>query len=247
MKLLFALFTSLFMSLTVASELHVAVASNFTDTMRTIADAYQAKHGHKLKISSASTGKLYAQIMHGAPFDLFFSADARRPELLQRDKLAVSGSRFTYAIGRLILWSPQTSLIDSQGDVLTQQGFAHLSIANPKLAPYGAAARAVLEHKGVWGSLGRRMVRGENISQAFQFVQSGNAELGLVALSQVNKNGKQIPGSYWLVPDNLYPPIEQQAVILRNSSMAREFIAFIQTHEMLTLIRNHGYKVPTGR
>ncbi|MDH5183282.1 MAG: molybdate ABC transporter substrate-binding protein [Gammaproteobacteria bacterium] len=229
-----------------AAELHVAVAANFSNTMHTIVDAYQAKHGHEVKISSGSTGKLYAQIKHGAPFDLFFAADTHRPGLLEQDKLAATDSRFTYAIGQLLLWSPQLSLVDSQGDVLTQSGFEHLAIANPKLAPYGAAAKAVLQHKGVWKTLRGRMVRGENISQTFHFVQSGNAELGFVALSQLTKVGIDIPGSYWLIPKDLYPPIEQQAVILRDSIVAREFVEFIQSDESAALIRSHGYRIDIG-
>lgn len=247
MKLFFVLLTSFFISELSAAELHIAVASNFTKTMHNIVDAYEKKYADKIKISSGSSGKLYAQIKHGAPFDLFFSADAYRPRLLEQDTLAITGSRFTYATGQLILWSPEATLVDPLGDVLGQKRFKHLAIANPKLAPYGIAAKAVLEHKGVWGTLGKRMVRGENISQTFQFVKSGNAELGFVALSQLKSNAGQIPGSFWLVPQSLYPPIEQQALILRDSFAVRQFIRFIQSHEMLGLIRSHGYTVNQGR
>lgn len=243
---IFILLASLFTTVATAAELHVAVAANFSDTMHALADAFEKNHRHKLKISSGSSGKLYAQIIHGAPFELFFSADQHRAQLLEQKQLAVTGSRFTYAIGQLVLWSPQSSLVDIQGLVLTGQDFQHLAIANPKLAPYGAAAKAVLQHTGVWNDLRRRMVRGENISQTFHFVQSGNAELGFVALSQLTKVGAEIPGSYWLIPKDLYPPIEQQAVILRDSIAAREFVEFIQSDESAALIRSHGYRIDIG-
>lgn len=225
-----------------AAELHIAVAANFATSMRDIAKEYEKKSAHKVKLSSGSSGKLYAQIKHGAPFDLFFAADTLRPQLLEQQGIAVAGSRFTYAIGQLILWSPQVGFVDARGEVLKGDGFHHLAIANPKLAPYGDAASAVLQHLGIWNTLRGRMVRGENIAQTFQFVQSGNAELGFVALSQLTKADGLIAGSYWLIPEKLYTPIEQQAVILSNKPAATEFMAFIQSREMRSLIQSHGYK-----
>ena len=229
-----------------ATELHIAVAANFASSMRDIAKVYEKKSGHKVKLSSGSSGKLYAQIKHGAPFDLFFAADSLRPELLEQEKLAIAGSRFTYAIGQLILWSPQEDFVDAQGEVLKGSGFRHIAIANPKLAPYGAAAKAVLQYKGVWTQLRGRMVRGENIAQTFQFVQSGNAELGFVALSQLGRSAERISGSYWMIPSHLYPPIEQQAIIVRDSLVAREFINFVKSKEITTLIESHGYLFSQG-
>jgi len=244
--LLFILLTVVHATSVVAAELHIAVAANFADSMRSIADIFERQTQHTLKISSGSSGKLYAQIKHGAPFDLFFAADSLRPELLEQERLAIAGSRFTYAIGQLILWSPQPDLVDAEGDVLLGDRFAHLAIANPRLAPYGEAARAVLQHKGAWKEIVHRMVRGENIAQTFQFVQSGNAELGFVALSQVGRSPERIPGSYWLIPSHLYPAIEQQAIIVQDSQVAREFMTFVKSNEITSLIRSHGYLLVTG-
>ncbi|MDH5359515.1 MAG: molybdate ABC transporter substrate-binding protein [Gammaproteobacteria bacterium] len=245
-NLLIILLTVLYGTSVAAAELHIAVAANFSDSMRSIAGIFEKQTQHTLKISSGSSGKLYAQIKHGAPFDLFFAADSLRPELLEQERLAIAGSRFTYAIGQLILWSPQPDLVDPEGDVLRGDRFAHLAIANPRLAPYGEAARAVLQHKGVWKEIGHRMVRGENIAQTFQFVQSGNAELGFVALSQVGRSPERIHGSYWLIPSHLYPAIEQQAIIVHDSQVAREFMTFVKSNEITSLIRSHGYLLVTG-
>lgn len=246
LRLLIVPATLLFATSVVAKELHVAVAANFASTMQIIASTFESRTGHKLKISSGSSGKLYAQIRHGAPFDLFFAADTLRPELLEQQQLAIAGSRFTYAIGQLVLWSREPDLIDSQGEVLGTRRFRHLAIANPKLAPYGAAARSVLEHKGMWQPLQGRLVRGESITQTFQFVQTGNAELGFIALSQLGINPATISGSYWLIPSQLYPPIEQQVVVLRDSIASREFIQFFRSDEIRSLIRSHGYRIAAG-
>jgi molybdate transport system substrate-binding protein len=227
-----------------AAGIRVAVASNFARAVTTISKRFEANTGHKVTLIFGSTGKLYAQVKNGAPFDAFFAADVRRPELLEKEGLALPGSRFTYAIGKVVLWSPKAGYIDSEGNVLEQRKFRHLAIANPKLAPYGKAAREVLQALGLWDGLRGRLVRGENIVQTFQFVKSGNAELGFVAYSQVKRPGHPIEGSWWEVPQALYTPIEQQAVLLKKSKVARAFLSFVRSDEVRELIRDYGYKTP---
>jgi molybdate transport system substrate-binding protein len=163
-----------------AQEIRIAVASNFHRTMVDLIERYEARDGHRAVVIPGSSGKHYAQILNGAPFDVFFSADARRPELLEEQGRAVPGSRYTYALGRLVLWSVRSDLVDSGGTVLGHGSFRHLAIANERLAPYGAAAKDLLMARGLWERLASRIVRGENVAQAFQFVASGNAELGLI-------------------------------------------------------------------
>jgi molybdate transport system substrate-binding protein len=227
-----------------AGQVRVAVASNFAETLRAIAALYESRTEHSVLISTGSTGKHYAQIRHGAPFDVFLAADTRRPELLEHEGLAQPGSRYTYAIGKLVLWSPQADLIDSEGRILEQGTFRYLSIANPRHAPYGRAAQQVLEHRGLWSEVQGRLVRGENIGQAYQYVASGNAELGFVASSQIRQPGQGMKGSYWMVPQVLYEPVEQQAVLLRDNDNARDFLAFMQTDEVRSIISDFGYGVP---
>jgi molybdate transport system substrate-binding protein len=227
-----------------ADEIRVAVASNFSETLQVIAARFEQASGHRVILLTGSTGKHYAQIRNGAPFDLFFAADAARPQRLEAEGAAVSGSRFTYAEGRLLLWSPDPDLVDAEAAVLRSGSFRHLAIANPKLAPYGKAAREVLTAMGLWDALQDRMVRGENIGQTFQFVASGNAELGFVAASQVLRPGQGVPGSLWEVPRALYSPIEQQAVLLRDSPAGRALLAFLRSGEIRELIRRSGYDTP---
>ncbi|UCC98484.1 MAG: molybdate ABC transporter substrate-binding protein [Phycisphaerales bacterium] len=225
-------------------EICVAVASNFTDTIKDIAERFEAKTDRNVVLVFGSTGKLYAQIKNGAPFDIFFAAAVREPELLEKEGPAVPGSRFTYAVGKLVLWSPEAGYVDREGKVLEQADFRHLAIANPKLAPYGRAAQEVLQARGIWDELSERLVRGENISQTFQFVKSGNAELGFVACSQVKRPGQSIEGSWWEAPQTLYSPIEQQAVLLKDSKIARDFLVFVRSEEALKIIREYGYSTP---
>lgn len=227
-----------------ADEIHVAAASNFRDAMKALASQFEQVSEHEVILIFGSTGKQFAQIRNGAPYDAFLSADSRRPELLEREGLAVPGSRFTYAVGRLVLWSPQAGYVDPGGKILERGDFRHLAIANPNLAPYGTAAREALQALGLWNQLGPRLVRGENIGQAFQFVSSGNAQLGLVAWSQLRRNDATIEGSYWLVPARYYSPIEQQAVLLRDTVAARTFMSFIRSDESAKIIRAHGYDLP---
>ena len=219
--------------------LRVAVASNFSEAIKELADRFEAETGHKVVLIFGSTGKTYAQIVNGAPFDIFLAADIRRPELLENEGIA--RDRFTYAIGKLALWSPKAGYVDTNGEVLEEMNYRHLAIANPDLAPYGVAAQEVLQARGIWDKIGERLVRGENINQTFQFVISGNAELGFVAYSQVKQ---WIAGSWWEVPQALYSPIEQQAVLLRESEAARSFLDFIRSDEARETIRRYGYDTP---
>jgi len=241
--LLLALASGLGSSHSLAAEIRVAVASNFARAMISLARDFEEKSGHKVKLVFGSTGKHYAQIRNGAPFDVFFAADIKRPKLLEEEGITVSGSRFTYATGKLILWSPMSGYVDSEGGVLSHGSFEHLAIANPKLAPYGRAAREVLQSRSLWNEMKQKAVRGENIGQAFQFVSSGNAELGFVAYSQVKNIDKPIQGSYWEVPQSLYTPIAQQAVLLTNNEAGRSFISYIKSKPALKIISNQGYEI----
>ncbi len=224
-----------------AADIHIAVASNFTIPLKVISQKFTKSTGHKVLIISGATGKHYAQIRNGAPFDLFFAADKKRPELLEKQGLIQKNSRFTYAIGKLVLWSPQTQLIKKSAQVLYNGQFQYLAIANPKLAPYGKAAQQVLQKKGLWQALRPRMVRGENIGQTFQFVKSGNAQLGFVALSQIQNPQQIVRGSIWKIADSLYDPIEQQAVLLTDNKAAQTFAAYIQQADIQQLIHLYGY------
>ena len=227
-----------------ADIIRVAVASNFNHAITELASRFETTSEHRVTLIFGSTGKHYAQIKHGAPFDLFFAADARRPQLLEEEGLASPGSRFTYALGKLVLWSPQPDLVNPEGKMQKNGTFRYLSIANPKLAPYGRATEEVLQASGLWKSLHGKMVRGENISQALQFVRSGNAELGFVAYSQIKRPGHPVIGSYWEIPQSLYTPITQQAVLLKEGRAARDFLTFMHSEEAQTTIRSFGYSTP---
>lgn len=250
MKWLFCIFTfavavqSFGAGESAADEIRVAVASNFVHTMKSIAERFTDKTGHKVILIFGSTGKHYAQIKNGAPFDAFFAADVQRPELLEEEGVALPGSRFTYAVGKIVLWSPKMGYVDSAGNVLEQGGFRYLAIANPKLAPYGKAAQEVLHARRVWASLQENIVRGENIGQTFQFVKSGNAELGFVAYSQIKRPGHPVEGSFWEIPQSLYTPVEQQAVLLKENNAAQAFLRFVKSETSRNLIRDYGYSVP---
>ncbi len=227
-----------------AGEVHVAVAQNFAETCRKLGDAFKAASGHSAVVSPGSTGKLFAQIQNGAPFEVFLSADAERPELLERAGQGVSGTRFTYAMGRLVLWSARADFVDPDGKVLEGAAFRHLAIANPGVAPYGVAARDVLTRRGLWEKLQPRLVQGEDIGQTHQFVATGNAELGFVALSQVLDGSK---GSRWIVPQDLYAPLDQQALLLlpgKSDEAARSFLDFLRSSRGRALIEEAGYGAP---
>jgi molybdate transport system substrate-binding protein len=227
-----------------AEEIRVAVASNFADTIKTIAARFEAVTEHKVVLIFGATGKLYAQISNGAPYDAYFAADVRRPERLEAEGVARPGTRFTYAVGRLLLWSPKPGYVDPEAAVLEAGRYRHLAIANPRLAPYGRAAQQFLQARGVWDVLQGKLVRGENIGQTFQFVRSGNVELGLVARSQVQRPGHPAGGSWWAVPQALYSPIAQQAVLLRENDTARDFLAFVRSKPAQAIIESYGYETP---
>lgn len=227
-----------------ADEIRVAVASNFTHAMRALAERFEAISDHEITLIFGSTGKHYAQIRNGAPFDVYFAADADRPRMLEEDGLIVPGSRVTYALGRLVLWSPRENYVDPAGDCLEAGDFRHLAIANPKLAPYGQAAAQVLQARGLWEKMQGQLVRGENIGQAYQFVKSGNAQLGFVACSQVTRPGQPTEGSFWEVPQELYEPIVQQAVLLRDLDAGRELLAFVRGAMGAEILVAFGYTTP---
>ncbi len=231
-----------------AAEALVAVAANFAGPVQALAAAFEGDGPHRIRISAGATGMLYAQATHGAPYDLFMAADRERPERLEALGLAVPGSRRTYAIGRLVLWSADPNRVAPGGvDTLRGGDFRRLAIANPELAPYGAAAREVLHATGLYAGLSSRIVMGENIGQAHALVATGNAELGLVALSQLVRPGAAPSGSRWEVPANLHAPIEQDLVLLRHgagNAAARAFLDFLETDEARGIVVAHGYDVP---
>ncbi|CAL96455.1 molybdate ABC transporter substrate-binding protein [Azoarcus olearius] len=227
-----------------AGEVQVAVAANFTAPMQAIAAAFEKDTGHKAVIAFGATGKFYAQIVNGAPFEVFLAADDTTPAKLEGEGGAVAGSRFTYAIGKLVLWSAKEGFVDDKGEVLKKGDFRHLSIANPKTAPYGVAAMSALGKLGLGDSLQGRIVQGENITQAHQFIATGNAELGFVALSQVYKDGKVTSGSAWIVPGDYYEPIRQDAVILskgKDNPAAAALVAYLKGPTATAVIKSYGY------
>lgn len=233
-------------SISQAATTLVAVASNFTKPMTEIAAAFEKATGHSANLSFGSSGKFVAQLENGAPFEVFLSADDKNPKKLEQDGFAVSGSQFTYSVGKLVLWSMSPGLVDDQGRVLSAGGFKHLALADPKLAPYGAAAAEVLQKLGLFDKLQPLFVQGENIAQTQQFISTGNAELGFVALSQVIDNGKIATGSGWIIPDNLHSPILQDAVLLKKGAenpAAVALLKFLKTPEAQAIIRQYGYDI----
>lgn len=231
-----------------ATELRVAVTANFFGTLQQLAAMYREETGHRLALSSGASGALYTQIVNGAPFDLFFSADVLRPERLANEGRGVPESRFTYAIGRPVLWSARDGFVDDAGEILKSDGFRFLAIAEPRTAPYGVAAQQILTYLGVWDRLdsGGQLVRAQNMGQAYQQVASGAAELGFVALAQVRDADGNVPGSHWIPPAHLYDPVVQQAIILQRASnmqAAQDFMAWIRGPEAVQVIEAAGYAV----
>lgn len=229
-----------------AGEVQVAVAANFAVPLARLGEGFTAATGHTLKVSAGATGKFYAQIVAGAPFEVLIAADDATPSKLVADGLAVAGSNFSYAIGRLVLWSARPGLVDEQGAVLAAGRFAHLAIANPKVAPYGAAGLEVLKARGLSEAVAPRLVTAESIAQAYQFISTGNAELGFVALSQVAVPGKPVVGSYWLVPPHLYGEIRQDAVLLKagaSNPAAAALLAYLKGAAARDLIKSFGYRL----
>jgi len=237
-----------------SAEIRIGAAANLRGTLDALVEEYnrEAPNGEGISITFGSTAKLYAQIVHGAPFDLFFSADTEHAEKLERAGLSVAGSRFTYAKGRLALWQPSraesstssalTEPSDPFAEATDRAAFRHLAIANPRLAPYGRAAREFLEARALWREFEPRLVYGEDVGKTFHFVQSGAAEWGFVPLSLVRQSKE--PGRTWIVPIDLYSPIEQQATLLQDSVAAKAFLDFTQTAEARALFRERGYALP---
>ena len=227
-----------------AAQVQVAVASNFTAPMHEIAARFEQDTGHQARLSFGATGKFYAQIRNGAPFEVLLSADATTPARLEQEGAAVPDSRFTYAVGRLVLWSPIIGLIKDGPEQLKAGDFRHLAVANPKTAPYGTAAQSTLAHLGLADKLRSRLVQGENIAQTHQFVASGNAQLGFIALSQVAKNGEIATGSGWIVPADLHSPIRQDAVMLtkgKDNPAAKALMVYLAQPQIRELIQSYGY------
>jgi molybdate transport system substrate-binding protein len=227
-----------------AAEAQIAVAANFIGAAQIIADKFSQQSGHKVTLISGSTGKFYAQIKNGAPFDAFLSADDETPTKLEKEGATVAGTRFTYAIGRLALWSSQSGVVDNSGEVLAKGNFTHLALANPKVAPYGAAAVETMTALGLKDRLQDKLVYGENIAQTHQFVSSGNAQLGFVALSQIYKDGQLSGGSAWIVPGKLHSALRQDAVLLvqgKDNKAATGFLNYLKLPDTQAVIQSFGY------
>lgn len=228
-----------------AADVSVAVAANFAAPMQKIANAFAQDTGHRAIVSLGSTGHFYAQIRNGAPFEVLLAADGATPRRLEEEGLGVSGSRFTYAVGRLVLWSSHASRVDAQAQVLRQGDFKRLAIANPKLAPYGAAAVEVMGRMGVLSSVQAKLVQGDNIAQTYQFVATDNAQLGFVALSQVMSDGRISRGSAWVVPTHWHTPLRQDAVLLSRGQghvAAQDLLTYLKSDKVKAIIQSHGYE-----
>ena len=241
--------TSLLASAVLAATAHadtvsVAVASNFTAPMQKIAQEFARDTGHQAQLSFGSTGKFYAQIHNGAPFGVLLAADATTPEKLAQEGKADAATRMTYAIGKLVLWSKNAGYVDDKGEVLKQNHFQHLAIANPRLAPYGLAAEQTLRKLGLLDAVQPKFVQGENIGQTYQFVATGNAQLGFVALSQVMQDGRISAGSGWIVPETMHEPIHQDAIVLnqaRDNAAAQALMRYLQGDKARAIISAYGY------
>ena len=227
-----------------AGEVTVAVAANFTAPMQKIAKAFEQDTGHKAQLAFGSTGKFYAQIKNAAPFAVLLAADDETPARLEKEGLTIVGTRFTYAIGRLALWSKQANVVDDKGEVLRSNRFEKLAIADPKLAPYGAAAMAVIQRLGVQSNVLSKLVQGESIGQTYQFVSTENAQLGFVALSQISLDGRITQGSAWVVPQNLHTPLKQDTVLLnagKDNAAAHALLKYLQGDIAKVIIQSYGY------
>ena len=230
-----------------AGEINAAVAANFTAPAEQIVALFQKESGHTVKLSFGSSGKFTAQIKEGAPFDVFLAADEKTPKILEEAGLAVANSRFIYALGKLVLWSVKPGYVYDKGAVLKSGSYNKLAYADPKLAPYGLAAKETLEALGLWSSVQSKLVTGESIVKTYQLEATGNAELAFIALSQITKDGKVTEGSWWLVPSNLYNPIRQSAVQLsaaKDPAAAKAFLDFLKSDRAVAIIRSFGYELP---
>jgi molybdate transport system substrate-binding protein len=228
-----------------AEQVLVAVAANFVPPFREVATEFEKATGHTVQVASGSSGNFYSQIKNGAPYDVFFSADVERPKLLEDEGLGVHGSRFTYALGRLVLWSPDPNLVKGE-DTLRSESFKRLAIANPKTAPYGMAARQAMQKLGVWETVQPRLVMGENLGQTMGFIESGNAQLGFLALSQVMDLKLKGKGGRWDVPIHLHEPIKQDVVLLvkgKDNPAAKALMEFVGGPQATAIIERYGYEL----
>ena len=229
-----------------AEVVQIAVAANFTAPARALAEIFARTTGHEAKLSFGASGAFYTQIKNGAPFDILLAADDERPIRLEKEGDTVPGSRFTYTIGQLVLWSAKPGLVDGEGAVLKGGNFNKIAIANPKLAPYGAAAVETMDKLGLAAALTPKLVTGESIGQTYNFIATGNAELGFVALAQVLDGGKMKSGSMWVVPAKYHAPIIQDAVILKRAAAnpaAKAWMALMRSPNTQDFIRSYGYEV----
>ena len=230
-----------------AAEVNAAVAANFAAPMERVAALFHKESGHSVKISPAASGKLYTQIKGGAPFDVLLSADEEIPKRLLQEGLAVAGTRFIYATGRLVLWSVQPGLVDDKGAVLNAGKFERLAYANPVVSPYGVAAKETLSKLTMWNAMQKKLKKGEDVTQAYQLAASESADMAFIALSQVMRDGKVAEGSWWLVPPELHNPIRQSAVLLsasKEQAAAKALLAFLKSEKAKAAMRGFGYEVP---
>lgn len=228
-----------------AEQVLVAVAANFVPPFREVAIEFETATGHNVRVAAGSSGNFYSQIKNGAPFDVFFSADMDHPKLLEDDGLGVKDFRFTYAIGRLVLWSPSADLIKGEETLRTKQ-YKRLAMANPKTAPYGVAAMQAMQKLELWDSVQPKIVMGENLGQTIGFIESGNADLGFVALSQVLDPKIKGRGSRWDVPNHLHDPIKQDVILLtkgKDNPAAKALLAFMISPQARSIIERYGYEL----
>ena len=244
LRLFLALTSAMYCLTTQAGEVAVAVAANFSAPMQKIAKAFEQDTGHKAQLAFGATGKFYAQIKNGAPFSVLLAADDETPARLEQEGWAIAGTRFTYAVGRLALWSKQPNFVDEKGEILRSNRFEKLAIADPKLAPFGVAAMEVIQRMGVQPNVMPKIVQGDSIGQTYQFVSTENAQLGFVALSQISIDGRITQGSAWVVPQSLYTPLKQDAVLLKagkDNAAALALLKYLQSDVANTIIRGYGY------
>ncbi len=230
-----------------AGEVRVAAASDLAAPMERIGALFQKESGHTLKVIFGASGKLHAQIKAGAPFDVFLSGDEEQPRLLLQEGLAVGGSRFVYATGRLVLWSVQPGLVDDKGAVLNKGNFNRLAIANPRLSPYGVAAKETLGKLTMWNAIQEKLDREDDLTQAYELAATEKVDLAFIALSQIMRDGKVAEGSWWLVPAELHGPIRQSAVLLsgaKDQAAAKDFLAFLKSKKAVAVMRGYGYEAP---
>ena len=240
------LVASVMSSSSYAAEVLVAVAANFAAPMQKIAPLFEKDTGHKVILSFGATGSFYAQIKNGGPFQILLSADDETPLKLEKEGLGIVGSRFTYATGKLVLWSKQPGKVDDAGHILKTGDFQRLALANPKLSPYGMAAHATLTKLGLLQTVQAKIVQGDNIAQTYQFVFTENAQLGFVALSQVFADGKIAQGSAWVVPSHLHSPLQQDALLLnagKNNPAAQALMNYLKSDKAKNIIKAYGYAV----